>query len=269
MNEQQTVAPEVSRDISGENAGGAPVFGSDDGTGGSIPAAAILGHDPQTTVADGGDDAAGDPDSGYSRPPSDDSPGRENAPAGQAAIDRAFGQRLNRERRKWEREHGQALDFARRMARLYPGSGYADILRQVSPPEAPEPENAQAAPGEGRLKELARRIAREGGAVREQFPEFDEREFITGDPQGLEKLEAGYSLRDAYVLTRLNDLLEESRKQGESMAAQRIRARNARIPEATRGSAGSMGKVNVAALTDEEFARIERMVSSGQKVRLT
>lgn len=241
----------------------------DDGAGDIVSAGVLLGNRSRKTVETGGDDAAGDADP--QDPPllPDDTPeARSDAPAGQAAIDRAIGERLRRERRKWEQRHGGELAFAREMARLYPNSGYEDILRLHAGGAASGPAEP-AEPADSETRELAARIARESGDVLARFPEFDVRRFIEDHPEGVARMRAGYSLRDAYVLTQLDRIVADSRRQGEALAAQRIRARNARIPETTRGGAGAMGRVDVAALTDEEFARIENMVASGRKVRLS
>lgn len=254
----------------------APDFRPDDGADDTVSAGELLENRSQKTVETGGDDAAGNEDPA-DRPlsPDDTSKSRPGVPSGQAAIDRAIGERLRRERRKWEQRHGEELAFAREMARLYPNSGYEDILRlhagetAFCPPDRDKTAEPAAETADPAIRELAARIARESGEVREQFPEFDARRFITDNPEGVARMRAGYSLRDAYVLTQLDRIVADSRRQGEAMAAQRIRARNARIPETTRGGAAAMGRVDVAALTDEEFARIESMVASGRKVRLS
>lgn len=194
---------------------------------------------------------------------------RRDADGGQAAIDRALGERLRRERRKWEQQHMDELGFARSMARLHPGRGYDDILRASAGGESRAIPDSPPEAAAGAANSLAARIVRETEEVQAQHPEFDPREFIQDNPEGVAKMRSGYSLRDAYVLTRLPQILADSRQQGETLAARRIRARNARVPEATRGGAGAMGGVNVAALTDEEFAKIESIVASGRKVRLT
>lgn len=246
----------------GENApdAAAAAVGPDDGARDAVEASELLTQAAGSQSEDGNTAASGaDGEVGK----------RHDAESSQAAIDRAFGERLRRERRKWEQQHMNELNFARRMARLHPGRGYDEILRASAGGESREIPNSPPEAAAGAAHSLAARIVRETEEVQAQFPDFDPREFIRSNPEGIAKMRSGYSLRDAYVLTRLPQILADSRQQGETLAARRIRARNARVPEATRGGAGAVGGVNVAALSDEEFARIESIVASGRKVRLT
>lgn len=283
----QTVETGVSQDMPEDGIGDVPVSQPDDGADDTVSVTEIFGSPSQTTVENGGDDAAGRGDPENSRTAQADTAARSGEFPSQAAINRAIGERLSRERRKWEEQHKGELELARRLSHIHRGSKSEDILRMNAEMKADTmgltPEQfayfnqngaSQSAPEQARIaassdnRALAARIVEESESVREQFPGFDPREFVRSNPEGVARLRAGYSLRDAYMLSNMNTLMADSRRQGETLAAQRIRSRNTRIPEATRGSSGAMGRLDVKHLTDEEFARIENMVSSGRKVRL-
>ncbi|NLG37520.1 MAG: hypothetical protein GX549_05845, partial [Clostridiales bacterium] len=197
----------------------AAAVGPDDGAQDAVEASELLTQAAGSRNEDGNAAASGGEEAGK----------RHDADGSQAAIDRALGERLRRERRKWEQQHMDELGFARSMARLHPGRGYDDILRASAGGESRAIPNSPPEAAAGAANSLAALIVRETEEVQAQHPEFDPREFIQDNPEGVAKMRSGYSLRDAYVLTRLPQILADSRQQGETLAASRIRARNARV----------------------------------------
>ncbi len=206
----------------------------------------------------------------------------------QADFDRALAARLARERGKWEAERRAEVEFARKMARLHKGAKYDDILKQVLASKAEEwgvsaevldlmvgdaqheaqPQPAaqyEPAPRDD-YSALAARVIQEETDVKEQYPEFDAREFLSV-PENVQRLMQGYSLMDAYVLANLNVIVERERDAGRRQAISDIKSRNSHVPDPSRGSAGTVGKIRVEDLTDAQIAELQRKAKAGQKIR--
>jgi hypothetical protein len=215
------------------------------------------------TVDETGEPMAPDPvpqpdDAADGSPEDSDATDRSFDPAPapeQPRIDRALGLRLKAQREKMERQHEPDRQLSRAVRSRYSGLTDPDILaRMEAPPDSPAA--------------LAKRLLRESEALEREFPGFDPEEFVGSHGEAARLLKAGAPLRDVYRLCNLEGLLGEARAQGEREAAERIRARNHRLPSPTRSASGGPITLNVSQMSDEEFAAIEEWVRRGQRVRL-
>lgn len=182
--------------------------------------------------------------------------GEDAAAPEQPRIDRALGLRLRAQREKLERRYAPDRLLSQAVRQHYAGLEDPDILARMAA-DAPDSPGA-----------LARRLLDQSRELEEEVPGFDAAEFVTRHPEAARLLRAGVPLRDAYRLINLEDLLREARARGEREAAERIRARNHRLPSPTRSASGGPATLNVSQMSDEEFAAIEEWVRRGRRVRL-
>ena len=272
----------------------------DDEVDDAIPVSEVLGKPSEKK----GDNEGGDAATGKGKPDAKettkaDKPEDKKKPEppkpDQAAIDRAIGERLNRERQKWEQQHKADIALAKALRRIHAGSKDDEIIQEATErkaetlgwtpeqmryaignpateiaPAAAAPEGAEQ-PDETRA--LVNRIIEETPELKEEFPDFDPAAFIRDMPMAVEDMRTrGLSLVQAYKLHNMDAIIErakrEAQAEGERVAAERIRNRNARVPDTTKGASSGATALDITNMSDEEFDRIEQMVKSGRRVRL-
>ena len=268
-----------------------------------ISAAEILGLEPeqQTETENKGEDGAArveEPKIETAQTTVDQTKGKTQivpppAYKDQAAIDHAIGARLEAERRKLEPD----LSLARSIKRLHPGISNAEILRRIEEkraedlgytPEqmafiqnrdntetgkAPEPEQIPAGEADAaEYQKMAQQILSEAPALKAVYPGFDPVAFIQKDPNAVLLMKKGLTLKQAYELSNMDAILAAERAaakaQGEQATVDSIRNRNERVPAPGKGKSGVLGKLDIANMSDADFAKLEEQVRAGRYVKV-
>jgi len=258
----------------------------------------VLGRTPeQRTEEEPGENGAAEgsePGAGEGAPPTtkQEEPIQHPYYKSQEEVDRAFSMRLAAERKKNDPD----LSLAREVKGHFNGMKPEDISKWIAerraedlgftpdqygavyrPPQPePEPEPAltpgPSPAGSEEVKAIVSRINDEAPALKAKYPDFDTIAFMKNNMEALTLLRGGTSLERVYMLQNVDKIVAAreaaAKAAGERETAERVKARNDRIPTPTKGTAGVDKGLDVAHMSDEEFARIEESVRRGNYVKL-
>lgn len=128
------------------------------------------------------------------------------------------------------------------------------------------PERAVSDPGAQNARQRLRRWSREAGEVKEVYPDFDlAREAKNAEFTQL--LKGGVSVRKAYEVVHLKELLENAARDAEKRVLDGIRARAGRPAEnGVSAHSGLTVRADVKSLTADQRRDIARRAGRGEKI---
>jgi hypothetical protein len=180
----------------------------------------------------------------------------------QKEVDAAFGRRLEAERRKWGKQQPAA-------APVQPQAAQEPIESSATQPggSLDPAQDAAAQPDQG-FARIALKLLAEEEDIKQVYPQFDLESFL-GLGEGVQgALLSGKSLWSVFSSVYGETL----RRQAEQAALERIRDRNAGIPDVLRGG-GAAGSVSpdYANMPTEQFQKLRKAYEAemrmGKKVK--
>jgi hypothetical protein len=167
----------------------------------------------------------------------------------QKEVDAAFGRRLEAERRKWRKQPPAAAQAQPQAA------PEAAVPAANLPAEELEPVQDAAAQPDQTFSRIALKLLAEEEDIRQVFPQFDLEKFL-----GLGEGVQGALLSGKSLWSVFSSIYGETiRRQAEETALERIRDRNAGLPDVLRGG-GAAGSVapDYANMPSEQFQKLRK-----------